>query len=44
MLLDVVVIVRLVINRSLPTEQQLDLDATEAILAGIVGFYFGARS
>jgi hypothetical protein len=44
MLLGVVVIVRLVINRSLPTEQQLDLDTTEAILAGVVGFYFGART
>jgi hypothetical protein len=44
LLLGVVVIVRVVINKSLPTEQQLDLDTTEAILAGIVGFYFGARS
>jgi hypothetical protein len=44
LLLGVVVIVRMVINKSLPTEQQLDLDTTEAILAGVVGFYFGARS
>jgi hypothetical protein len=44
LLLGVVVIVRLVINTSLPTEKQLDLDTTEAILAGVVGFYFGARS
>jgi hypothetical protein len=44
LLLGVVVIVRMVINQSLPTEKQLDLDTTEAILAGVVGFYFGARS
>ncbi len=44
LLLGVVVIVRLVINTSLPMEKQIDLDTTEAILAGVVGFYFGARS
>jgi hypothetical protein len=43
-LLGIVVIVRLVINTSLPLEKQLDMNVTEAILAGVVGFYFGARS
>jgi hypothetical protein len=44
LLLGVIVIVRLVINTSLPLERQLELPTTEAILAGLVGFYFGARS
>jgi hypothetical protein len=44
LLLGVVVLVRLVINTSLPLEQQLTLPTTEAVLAGLVGFYFGARS
>jgi hypothetical protein len=44
LLLGIVVIVRLVINYSLPLENQLSLDMMEAVLAGIVGFYFGARS
>jgi hypothetical protein len=44
LLLGVVVIVRLVINTHLPMEAQLDLDKMEAILAGVVGFYFGARA
>jgi hypothetical protein len=43
-LLGVVIIARLVINTSLPMEKQLDMDTTESILAGVVGFYFGARS
>jgi hypothetical protein len=42
--LGIVVIFRLVINYSLPLEDQVNLDVIEAILAGIVGFYFGARS
>jgi hypothetical protein len=44
LLMGVIVIVRLVINASLPGEKQIDLNITESILAGIVGFYFGARS
>jgi hypothetical protein len=44
LLLGIVVIVRLVINTSLPFEKQLNLGTTETVLAGIVGFYFGARS
>jgi len=44
LLLGIIVIVRLVINPSLPLEQQVNLDVMEAILAGVVGFYFGARS
>jgi hypothetical protein len=44
LLMGVIVIVRLAINRSLPLEMQLDLSVTESILAGVVGFYFGARS
>jgi hypothetical protein len=34
----------MVINTSLPLENQIDLPITEAFLAGLVGFYFGARS
>jgi hypothetical protein len=44
LLMGVVVLVRLVINASLPGEKQLDLNVVESILAGVVGFYFGARS
>ena len=44
LLLGVVAVVRLVINTSLPLEQQLNMDTVEAILAAVVGFYFGARS
>jgi len=43
-LLGAVVIVRLVINTSLPLESRLDIPNTEAVLTGLVGFYFGARS
>lgn len=43
-LLGVIVIFRLVINVSLPLEQQVNLDNIEMALAAIVGFYFGARS
>ena len=44
LVLGIIVIFRLVINVSLPLEQQVNLDVVEMILAGIVGFYFGARS
>jgi hypothetical protein len=44
LLMGVIVIVRLAINTSLPMDKQLDLNVTESILAGVVGFYFGARS
>jgi hypothetical protein len=37
-------IVLLFINPSLSLEQKIDLPQVEAILAGLVGFYFGARS
>src|SRR5262245_28083854 len=43
-LLGAIIIVRLVINTSLPLESRIDIPLTEAILAGLVGFYFGARS
>lgn len=43
-LLGIVVIFRMVINVSLPLEQQVNLDGIEMVLAAIVGFYFGARS
>lgn len=43
-LLGIIVLVRLVINTSLPLEKQVNPDVMEAILAGVVGFYFGARS
>src|SRR5262249_43390616 len=44
LLLGVEVIVRMVINTSLPWDKQLDLKSAGAVLAGLVGFYFGARS
>jgi hypothetical protein len=44
LLMGVIVIVRLAINTSLPLDKQLDMNVTESILAGVVGFYFGARS
>ena len=44
LVLGVIVVVRMVINTSLPLENQIDLPITEAFLAGLVGFYFGARS
>jgi hypothetical protein len=44
LLLGIVMIVRLVINTSLPFEKQVHPETMEAILAGVVGFYFGARS
>ena len=42
--LGVIVIIRLVINYSLPYEKQIDPEVVEMVLAGFVGFYFGARS
>jgi hypothetical protein len=44
MLLGIIAIVHLVINTSLPMEGQLDMPTVEAVLAGLVGLYFGARS
>jgi hypothetical protein len=43
-LLGVVVLVRLVINTSLPVENLIPLENIEAVLAGIISFYYGARS
>lgn len=43
-LMGIVVIVRVLINASMPLERQLDPNVVESILAGVVGFYFGARS
>jgi hypothetical protein len=40
----VILIIQIFINPSVPLEQQLDLPVVEAILAALVGFYFGARS
>jgi hypothetical protein len=42
--LGIIVIVRLLINTTLPMEDRLDIQLLETILAAIVGFYFGARS
>jgi hypothetical protein len=36
--------VHLVINTHLPLEDRLDMGTVEAVLAALVGFYFGARS
>lgn len=44
LVLGLIIIFRLVINFSLPLEKQINLDTMETVLAGIVGFYFGARS
>lgn len=43
-LLGIIVLVRLVINTSLPLEQQVGLAKMEVGMAGMVSFYFGARS
>lgn len=43
-MLGVVVLMRLVINTSLPLEGQLGLARIEAVMAGMISFYFGARS
>ena len=42
--LGIIVVVRLLINTTLPMEDRLDVQLLETILAAIVGFYFGARS
>ena len=44
LVLGVIVIIRLVINTSVVYEKQLDPEIVEMVLAGFVGFYFGARS
>lgn len=43
-MLGIVVLVRLVINTALPLEQQLGLAKMEVGMAGMISFYFGARS
>lgn len=40
----VILIIQMFINTTVPLEQQIDLPIVEAILAALVGFYFGARS
>jgi hypothetical protein len=42
--LGIIVVVRLLINTTLPMEDRLDVQVMETSLAAIVGFYFGARS
>ncbi len=42
--LAILMVVELFINPSLSLEQKIDLPTLEAVLAGLVGFYFGARS
>jgi hypothetical protein len=42
--LAVLMIIELFINPSLSLENKIDMPTLEAILAGLVGFYFGARS
>jgi hypothetical protein len=42
--LGILLMFRLIVNPNLPDENQVQLDYLEAILAGLVGFYFGARS
>jgi hypothetical protein len=44
MLLGVVLVIRLVINSQVRLENSIDVAFTEAVLAGVVSFYFGARS
>ncbi|HWG44007.1 MAG TPA: hypothetical protein VN688_14610 [Gemmataceae bacterium] len=40
----IILIIQLFINTSVSLERQLDLPVVEAVLAALVGFYFGARS
>jgi hypothetical protein len=42
--LGILILVRLVINKSVPLEDRLDMQMLETILAAIIGFYVGARS
>jgi hypothetical protein len=44
LLLGIIVLFRLVINKSVPLESQIDLNTMETALAAVVGFYVGARS
>jgi hypothetical protein len=44
LVLGIILVIRLVINTSVPLQQQIGLEQMEAALAGLVGFYFGARS
>lgn len=40
----VILIIQLFINPSLPEDLKIPMPIVEAVLAGLVGFYFGARS
>jgi hypothetical protein len=40
----IILIIQLFVNPSVSLEQKIDLPVVEAILAAMVGFYFGARS
>ncbi|HEY7156100.1 MAG TPA: hypothetical protein VH575_19200, partial [Gemmataceae bacterium] len=40
----ILLVIQLFVNPSVPLEQRLDLPIVEAVLAALVGFYFGARS
>ena len=42
--LGIILVVQLFINPTVPLDQQVNLPELEALLAGLVGFYFGARS
>jgi hypothetical protein len=42
--LGVIVLIRFVINTNVGYENQVDPEVVEMVLAGFVGFYFGARS
>ena len=44
LILGIIVLIRLVINTNVGYEKQIDPEIVEMILAGFVGFYFGARS
>lgn len=44
LLLGVILLIRLVINTAVSPDNQIRLDVVEAVLAGLVGLYFGARS
>ena len=44
MVMTAVATVHLFFNLALPPAQQLDVPTLEAILSGVVGFYFGSRS
>jgi hypothetical protein len=44
LLLGAVLVIRLVINTNVQLENHIDVAFSEAVLAGVVSFYFGARS